>query len=1055
MWPTTQASTDDAGDDTPIDEEDEGFDMKEYIQLFCDKETVPFFKQADRTPPFSEWKSAHDLLAAAPEFTDYHRPPDKLYSNGKRVKLHFYFPDLEFVEKQLRKKLHERRNATIECKYGPSPDKATILLLKAQHCPEFVIHAIPPDYQLLQSIFDKATEMLHLKKDKQLVYKGESMSQVCERLRLEIMRPSRRHQWTLQERDTILSRHGHKCECGTELTKENTEIDHIVRLCDGGEDTVANAVAKCITCHAEKSEIERLGAIYRKPLESHLSRNALESFFDAPKPQQLVFGDGTPDCLKVDAIRCRSNALIHNTFPLPVASIIDEPMPYNPELAKNPYNLHDDADFYYIDAGEPLDDPCEALPYTGPNWYWRENAFHILGFGRSKEGRVDQSHILYSFKASNHEHANALVEPYAKIEAIVAASMTGQMNPKTSLDPRGMRPYSEHEIRNQAKFMILAMQGSWTSQTHHSWQVVNSLYEESCEGPVHMWRPNTDGTRRLMTRTDMLTNRTMFLIGRIALDKEHLHLWQLIFRLKQIPRAPTVHGCVNDCLYLRPSEESEDELAGRVATLITEHEWLRFKNGDLKFKLEKTKEVFHVDESGHAGIRIDEEEHLLLCDALNNKPTWKYAAPKPSRWCNAGPSWSVEILQEKAQLKEDGWSYGHWSVDGTFLVDPPWDDIAEDAGIGRGPDDTFQEEMAEKLAKTGGGMVIGRGGTGKSHLIKLLRPKLENLGYKVICIAFTHVAVANLNGVECQAHTILHLLHSFVGSKRCKKKYAIIIDECSMVPMSMWSALSNVKFLGHEIYVMGDYEGQFTPIEDSHRQAQWEQLWNSRFMLDMCNGLRIKLNKFRRQAADGRPLDFDHFQFVGSIYPGRMCLTDALMQARDQYPVAGRMCLGTTLCISHRCRVAINRAVNIAMAKMNYVEVPANPDNSNEANQPQDMRIYKDIVLIARCKSHEKHLKNGVRYKVRAITEEDDDQHSFEMIAVADDDQEIGESFIMTADELGKKMRLSYAITYFSSQARTINGPLRLAQTSNKNFTLRHLIVGLGRGPSSRDIQVE
>ena len=49
--------------------------------------------------------------------------------------------------------------------------------------------------------------------------------------------------------------------------------------------------------------------------------------------------------------------------------------------------------------------------------------------------------------------------------------------------------------------------------------------------------------------------------------------------------------------------------------------------------------------------------------------------------------------------------------------------------------------------------VIGRGGTGKSHLMKLLKPKWEKQGHKVICIAFTHVAVANINGVECEAHT--------------------------------------------------------------------------------------------------------------------------------------------------------------------------------------------------------------------------------------------------------------------------------------------------------------
>ena len=226
-------------------------------------------------------------------------------------------------------------------------------------------------------------------------------------------------------------------------------------------------------------------------------------------------------------------------------------------------------------------------------------------------------------------------------------------------------------------------------------------------------------------------------------------------------------------------------------------------------------------------------------------------------------------------------------------------------------------------------------------------------------------------------------------------------------------------------------------------------------MLDICHGLRIKLNKFRRQAADGRPLDYDHFKFVGSIYPGKMCLADALLEAREKYPAAGRLCLGTTLCISHRCRVDINRRVNIAMARSDSVFVPANPTNSSEANQPQDMRIYEGIVLVARCKSNEKHVKNGCRYMVRAITEEDDDQYNFELINVKDDDRETGESFIMSTAELGKNMRLSYAITYFSSQARTINGPLRLAQTSNKNFTLRHLIVGLGRGPVSQDIQVE
>ena len=75
-----------------------------------------------------------------------------------------------------------------------------------------------------------------------------------------------------------------------------------------------------------------------------------------------MFGDGTLDCLEVDVIRCRSNALIHNSFPLPIASIID---------------LHDCADLYYIDAGEPLDDPFEALPGTEILALARDRTSHI------------------------------------------------------------------------------------------------------------------------------------------------------------------------------------------------------------------------------------------------------------------------------------------------------------------------------------------------------------------------------------------------------------------------------------------------------------------------------------------------------------------------------------------------------------------------------------------------------------------------------------------------------------------------------------------------------
>ena len=88
------------------------------------------------------------------------------------------------------------------------------------------------------------------------------------------------------------------------------------------------------------------------------------------------------------------------------------------------------ADFYYIDAGEPQEDPLEALPYMGPNWYWCENAEAIMHLGYSKLGKMDQSNVSVTFAASNHAPADSLVQPYKEIEQIVQATMEGRNNPR-------------------------------------------------------------------------------------------------------------------------------------------------------------------------------------------------------------------------------------------------------------------------------------------------------------------------------------------------------------------------------------------------------------------------------------------------------------------------------------------------------------------------------------------------------------------------------------------------------------------------------------------------
>jgi len=460
--------------------------------------------------------------------------------------------------------------------------------------------------------------------------------------------------------------------------------------------------------------------------------------------------------------------------------------------------------------------------------------------------------------------------------------------------------------------------------------------------------------------------------------------------------------------------------------------------------------------------------------------------------------------------------------------------------------------MASLVVENRGAYISGYGGSGKTWVIKLIVQALVELGFRefdeddgrkkktIHKCAFTHVAAGNVDG-----RTLLHELH------RTKKKgHVIIVDESSMVPLSMWSALLNLKFTGNMIIVAGDMDGQFQPIADQHQLEKLEGFDRSDFMHDLCNGLRVEMVKYRR----GKGLGFDHFTFTGRLYPQTgISLAGALQAARHKYPASGHVFNGTTLCISHRCRMLVNREANIAAARSDAVFVEAGKVSQSLANQPQNMMVSVGMVLMAVCSSNEKLMKNGLRYKVlgtstvktqcchctvehlycgqhfqgpldvwydcdacvacdnkelslqrmRWLTtaefdhrkslqytadeeneeadeenEEDADENEedaadeneedapvvdtpvdtpvkFELALCDDDDQVKGAPFIMDAAELGTKMRMMYAITYFSCQACTLKGGVRLAQTDSERFTLRHLVVGLGRSPTGDNVQVE
>ena len=122
--------------------------------------------------------------------------------------------------------------------------------------------------------------------------------------------------------------------------------------------------------------------------------------------------------------------------------------------------------------------------------------------------------------------------------------------------------------------------------------------------------------------------------------------------------------------------------------------------------------------------------------------------------------------------------------------------------------------------------------------------------------------------------------------------------------------------------------------------------------------------------------------------------------------------------------------------------------------QAQDMFLWPGIVLQAAV-TDRAGLLNALRYRVVEISEE-----TVVMRRINDEGEEVLRDEKPWEVSLPKldvplKMRLCYAITYDSSQARTLRGNVRLCQTDHKRMTLRRLSVGLGRCPEGANVEIE
>ena len=114
------------------------------------------------------------------------------------------------------------------------------------------------------------------------------------------------------------------------------------------------------------------------------------------------------------------------------------------------------------------------------------------------------------------------------------------------------------------------------------------------------------------------------------------------------------------------------------------------------------------------------------------------------------------------------------------------------------------------------------------------------------------------------------------------------------------------------------------------------------------------------------------------------------------------------------------------------------------------MLIWKSLKQLA-CVKESKEITNGMEYMVLDWT---DKNIRLQKLHPANPDKN-GEPFELSYSQCALTMRLQHALTYYSTQGRTLrDGPICLTNTDHDHFTKRHLIVGLSRSGLGRNVYI-
>jgi len=605
-------------------------------------------------------------------------------------------------------------------------------------------------------------------------------------------------------------------------------------------------------------------------------------------------------------------------------------------------------------------------------------------------GAITKDNLVYGLRASRRLPTETLAMGFD----VVRAAMREAVLPEVEEGLIG-----QEEAEGVEKRAILSVIGLWNSTERKSWSEVRSVYAEDAKAPPKRRKYLGDGIWQFLSCTELLDTRSMRPFAQRALDMEHCFVdrgRRLLDKFKKC--GIRSYGCHVDGLFYHHVGFGSDPVEQAIATV-------RYPSGKQMFKVKK------------------ENRHKI--------PTWKqrFEARRFDLYIE-GAEW--RILKE-----EDG---------------------------GEDP----QAYFAEEIMKNGGGLLDCVGGTGKTWLVRVLKEMLkkaaekEGRKIKFLPMAMRHASKALLPDGD----TVAHALHQY-AKLQAREGFEVwcIADEASENPLAMWERIARWKLVGWKFVICGDFRGQLLPMFDRWGDVmKAKNIAKSRFLYDLVNGLSCQLTTCRR-CPDDKP----HFDKVMALYelryfrPGqpiddKAFKKDLARALSDYMPIfkPDDSVPDLVATMSHKNRVFMNALINRIESDRHERKkwLSWQSEIKGSTMQPQSCYIWPGIVVTGCTRGvGSPFIVNGINY----IVQDFDDKHV--VLTVHPDFVVSGgaevKPIMLKWQQFVSTLRLTHALPYVYYQGKTVREKtLLLMNVDSPHFTLRHLILGLGRVSKSEYVKI-